>query len=130
MRHNLHSKHVEVQILRILIFTLLAVAFASQALASHLSFAWDAPTTNEDGTPLTDLSGYRVYTCAAEPCTLATAIRLAEVLAPTTALVVPHGRRGFAFVTAFDTSFNESGESNVIPFDTLRPASPGRMRVQ
>jgi hypothetical protein len=25
------------------------------------SFSWDAPTTNEDGSPLTDLAGYTVY---------------------------------------------------------------------
>ncbi len=26
-----------------------------------VTIAWDAPTTNEDGTPLTDLAGIRVY---------------------------------------------------------------------
>lgn len=26
-----------------------------------VTLSWQAPTTNEDGTPLTDLAGYRVY---------------------------------------------------------------------
>jgi fibronectin type 3 domain-containing protein len=28
---------------------------------SSVTLAWDEPTTNEDGTPLTDLAGYNVY---------------------------------------------------------------------
>ncbi|MBK6348629.1 MAG: fibronectin type III domain-containing protein [Proteobacteria bacterium] len=28
---------------------------------SSASLAWSAPTENEDGSPLTDLAGYRVY---------------------------------------------------------------------
>jgi hypothetical protein len=31
------------------------------AFAGTVSLGWDAPTTNEDGTPLTDLAGYTVY---------------------------------------------------------------------
>ncbi len=26
-----------------------------------MSLAWDAPTTNADGTPLTDLAGFKIY---------------------------------------------------------------------
>ncbi len=38
------------------------VLFLSPAAkAGILDLAWDAPTTNADGTPLTDLWGYRVY---------------------------------------------------------------------
>ena len=34
---------------------------ATAAEAGFLDLAWDAPTTNADGTSLTDLTGYRVY---------------------------------------------------------------------
>ncbi len=29
--------------------------------AARVSLPWTAPTTNQDGTPLTDLAGYQVY---------------------------------------------------------------------
>jgi hypothetical protein len=29
--------------------------------AAHVDLAWQAPTTNEDGSPLSDLAGYLVY---------------------------------------------------------------------
>ncbi len=34
---------------------------ATAAEPGFLDLAWEAPTTNVDGTPLTDLAGYRVY---------------------------------------------------------------------
>ena len=35
--------------------------------AASLSFGWNAPTTNTDGTPLSDLDGYRVYVATSAP---------------------------------------------------------------
>src|SRR4026208_2002987 len=37
------------------------VAGRASVEAASLSVTWTAPTTNANGTPLTDLSGYRVY---------------------------------------------------------------------
>jgi hypothetical protein len=37
--------------------------------AASLSFGWNAPTTNTDGTPLSDLDGYRVYMATTSPPT-------------------------------------------------------------
>src|SRR5688572_16525367 len=37
------------------------VAIGVRAQAASLTFAWTAPVTNADGTPLTDLSSYRLY---------------------------------------------------------------------
>jgi Fibronectin type III domain len=34
---------------------------AVTAFAGTITLAWDAPTTNTDGTPLTDLAGYKIY---------------------------------------------------------------------
>lgn len=34
---------------------------ASAAFATSVTLSWDPPTTNVDGTPLTDLSGYKIY---------------------------------------------------------------------
>jgi hypothetical protein len=38
-----------------------ALIVAATQNASLLTIGWDAPTQNEDGTPLTDLTAYRVY---------------------------------------------------------------------
>jgi hypothetical protein len=39
----------------------LVLLLAPAGQAAVLNPAWDAPTTNADGSPLTDLSGYRLY---------------------------------------------------------------------
>lgn len=74
-----------------------------------------------------DLAGYRVLTCASEPCSLANGVFLAETNATT--LDVPEGS-GFAFVLAFDLSGNVSPISNVVaypiptePTDTTPPGA-------
>ncbi len=88
---------------------------ATAAEAGFLDLAWDAPTANADGTPLTDLAGYRVYwgTSAGSttpPCNTnstsvgnVTTFRLTGLAGGTTYSVR---------VTAVDTSGNESGCSN------------------
>ena len=46
----------------ILGLTLAVILFAvNQSVAGVLDASWTAPTTNVDGTPLTDLGTYRVY---------------------------------------------------------------------
>lgn len=47
--------------LRLSRFAFVWLCIASVANAETLTFVWDAPTTNVDGTPLTDLVGYRFY---------------------------------------------------------------------
>ncbi len=45
------------------------LSLTSAAQAGVLDLAWDAPTTNSDGTALTDLSAYRVYSgTSSAPC--------------------------------------------------------------
>ncbi len=109
--------------------TVIGVGLASAAT----QFAWDAPTTNADGSPLTDLAGYKVYTCAKSVgqtnCNLATGTKIADVTAPATTSPIPQGQ-GYAFVTAVDTSGNESAPSNVVFFDLVGPNSPTNMRTQ
>src|SRR5262245_44191460 len=50
------------RIARVVIFIVVAVVTAlSSAHAASISVTWNAPTTNADGTSLTDLVGYRIY---------------------------------------------------------------------
>ena len=50
-----------------------ALAFAgvvtgvARSDAASVSISWNAPTTNADGTPLTDLANYRIYMGTATP---------------------------------------------------------------
>ena len=101
---------------------------AAPAWAGHRTVSWTAPSTNEDGTPLTDLAGYKLYACPVQPCTKATGAVIAQPT--TTSTPVSHGKQGFLFGTAVDTSGNESAESNVIPFDLLAPGTPSGLGFQ
>lgn len=50
-----------------------------------VNLAWNAPTTNVDGSPLTDLAGYRVYRqLGSAPAVLLAAVGLVTTFADTT----------------------------------------------
>lgn len=100
------------------------------AWAGHRTASWTAPTTNEDGSPLTDLAGYRLYRCPTTPCTRLAGVLIATVAAPATSVAIPHGSQGFLTVTAFDASGNESAEDGSVPFDVLAPGVPGGLEVR
>ena len=104
--------------------------FAAPAWAGHRTASWTAPTTNEDGSPLTDLAGYRLYRCSTTPCTRTTGTLLGTVTAPTTSFSIPHGSQGFLTVTALDRSGNESVENGTAPFDVLAPGVPSSLEVR
>ena len=119
---------------------LLLVAVSLLLLVSPafaVNFAFDWPQTNADGSNLTDLAGGRVYTCAATPCTKATAgaakqtipAPAADPAAGAIATFSLTSGKGFLFATAFDTSGNESAESNVLPFKAVAPESPTLRQV-
>ena len=118
--------------MRRLLLMLGLLVLASPALA--VNFAVDLPQTNADGTNLDDLAGLKVYTCAATPCSKSNGVKTGPDIA--TPADPPAGAiaqfsltsgKGFLFVTAFDTSGNESTESNVLPFNAVAP-SPGTLR--
>lgn len=129
----------------------LLLALASLLLLTSPAFAvslqWDAPTTNADGTPLTDLSFYTVYKCNNSRPTCKKGVagtdydqKSAPILAPTTSsdfsLVPPLDANSKSFfVTATDKTGNESVESVVICYhpgdlanlscaDTVAPSKP------
>jgi hypothetical protein len=95
------------------------VVGALNAEAASLTLSWAAPTTNVDGTPLTDLTGYRVYLGAGmpPPCPDASFGAVASsTTAPTTGDTVAYqvsrlgaGVTYVALISAVDFSGNESG---------------------
>jgi PKD repeat protein len=44
-----------------LIFILIIFFYSATALAASVTLSWNPPTTNIDGTPLTDLAGFKIY---------------------------------------------------------------------
>ena len=78
---------------------------------------WTNPTTNTDGTPLTDLAGHIMY-CGANTATYPITY---DMPVPTQECVtfaeigLPNGVN-FCAVTSYDTSGNESGYSNEVNF--------------
>ena len=45
----------------VLLSILIICSSVLPSFAANVSLSWEAPSTNEDGTPLTDLAGYKIY---------------------------------------------------------------------
>ena len=73
------------------------------------TLSWNAPTTNTDGTPLTDLAGYKVH-MGTSSGNYTTVVDIGNVMTYTVSNLAP-GTYYFV-VTAYDSSSNESSFSN------------------
>ena len=112
---------------------------ADQFANGNSMLLWDAPTTNEDGTPLTDLAGYQLGIFAIDvtpgdpgvsPLGVLNVVNTNAVVSSVTTLaLISEGRYRFA-VLAVDTHNNKSLWSNVLDLDikTRKPKSPGNVR--
>jgi hypothetical protein len=72
---------------------------------------WDPPTTNTNGTPLTDIAGYTAYYGASSE-NYSQSINVDNVA--TYALSLADGATNYVAVTAYDSSGNESDYSNEV----------------
>ena len=99
----------------ILLYILLIIVIslnASPSLSNLVTLSWDAPTTNADGTPLTDLAGYKVY-YGNYSGKYSQNIDVGNV--PTyTVDNLTDGLTYYFSITAYDTSGNESRYSNEV----------------
>jgi len=84
---------------------------AAISFAYDVTLSWDPPTTNIDGTPITDLAGYKVY-YGNSSGTYTSSIDVGNTTTYTITGLQP-GTYYFA-VTAYDTSGNESDYSNEV----------------
>ena len=82
-----------------------------ESASGNATLTWDAPTTNADGTALTDLAGYKVYYGTASG-SYTTTIDAGNVTTYTVGNLFS-GTYYFA-ATAYDTSGNESSYSNEV----------------
>ncbi len=83
-------------------------------LTGTASLTWDAPSTNADGTILTDLAGYKIY-YGTESGNY-TEVRNVENVTTVPIDELPDIQSGIWYfaVTAYDTSGNESDYSNEV----------------
>jgi len=106
--------------------------------------SWNAPTTNADGTPLTDLAGYHVYLGTSAADVIASGPTL-QVAAPSPTPVAGSRvvwscaaiavQQHYTQIAAFDTSGNISVRTPVFPFVvqsvvTVNPAPSAPTNVQ
>jgi len=103
-------------------------------------FTWTPPTTNADGTLLTDLDSYRIY-CGSSTNNYSTSMSvglpptnvLGEVEYPINwVLNVDRTATYYCALTATDTNSNESAYSNevVVPLVGMAPAAPGVFKTK
>jgi hypothetical protein len=121
MSKNAACKHLSLA-------ALLLCAFLLSASPSHASSAilyWDAPTNNEDGTPLTDLDGYWLYYGTSSGY-YSNKVNVGNVATYQLGNLA-EGHTYYFAVTAYDTSGNESTSSYEVsktispPTDTSPP---------
>jgi len=114
----------------ILITLIFIVAFSTYACAkgNTVTLKWDAPTTNSDGTPLTDLAGYKIYYGPAS----GNYVQNIDVGNVTLYTIknLPDGKYFFS-VTAYDTMDNESDYSNEVNtlIDNTAPGIPELLQI-
>jgi hypothetical protein len=92
-----------------------SIVATARVEAASVTVSWLAPTTNADGTQVTDLAGFRVYlatSTSTPPCPSASFF---TVPSPTTTKIITEltaGTMYFTSVTAVDTQGNESACSD------------------
>jgi hypothetical protein len=89
-----------------------AVEMVSVNVLAQLSLSWVAPTENVDGTPLTDLDGYRIY-YGTSSRNYGVPEDIGDIAATSISIEVPSGSY-YVAMTAMDADGNESGYSNEV----------------
>lgn len=87
----------------------------SPGATGSATLAWDAPDTNVDGTPLTNLGGFKVYYGTAPGSY--TSVVTVGLNTSCEIGSLAQGKKYFFAVTAYDSYGNESGYSNEVSKD-------------
>ena len=116
--------------MRISLCVFLGVLVAVAAFGADCTVSWDAPTENEDGTPLTNLAGFNVWTAA--PSTnnesgVPDADDMVKLVSTSSTSIkiedIPKGRTYYA-ITAVTTRGNESELSAFAVDNNTTPSRP------
>ncbi len=111
-KRNLRFQYSLFPLLWILTFALLSLFHVGEVYPGQVSLSWDAPTTNEDGTPLTDLAGYKIY-YGTSSGTYTQNVNVGNV-ATYTVSSLTDGLTYYFAVKAYDTASSESRYSNEV----------------
>lgn len=113
-------------------FAFLLASYSVQA--AEININWQAPTQNVDGSPLTDLAGYKLYIGEdSRDYSIVESIQDAEATSATLTVPIPWLTMGdntvYLAMTALDAEGNESVYSNevtrVLTFtDDIAPGAP------
>ena len=105
----------------IVVVVMMLILSSHNAFSGEAVLTWDYPTTNADGTPLTDLAGFKAYygTASGNYSTVIDAIFATCVTtlpcSTSTFTVTNLSETTYYFaVTAYDTAGNESDFSNEV----------------
>jgi hypothetical protein len=92
--------------------------------AAQVQLQWDAPTTNTDGTPLTDLAGYELH-FGQTSGNYASTVNVGNTTSFSLTSGLVEGQTYYFAVKAYDSSGNKSGFSNevnvTIPETVVQP---------
>ena len=119
-------------LIAISILVLGGLAFALPA-KQGTPLTWTSPTTNNDGTPITNLAGYKVYWKSASSGSYADMqskdvgnVTTVTIQSVTGSATIPY----YFVVTAYNTSGSESGLSNEVRNNVpLAPAAAGSLTI-
>ncbi|MGD0885998.1 MAG: fibronectin type III domain-containing protein, partial [Thermodesulfovibrionales bacterium] len=106
------SHHFLVRILFLLVLTLVIIFLPQNGYSDQATLTWTPPTTNANGTALTDLAGYIVYYGTASG-NYSQNINVGDVTTYTVSNLTAGTTYYFA-VTAYDTAGNQSAYSNQV----------------
>jgi len=97
--------------------------------AEGVTVSWVAPTENTDGTPLTDLAGFRIY-CGADPSSLMLQTSIMNPSIDRYVIESLSAGTWYFAVTALDASGNESNLSDLtsIALDSGQLPTPAPVR--
>lgn len=104
------SVHPLFHVVLVIVFSAMTALLAANVFAGQATLSWTAPTTYSDGTPITQLSGYKVYTGTA-PGIYSQNIDVGNVRSYTLT-GLNDGTTYYFAVTAYDATGAASGFSN------------------
>lgn len=112
-----------------MILSLALNSWAQNVTTASAELSWKAPTTNEDGTPLTDLVGYRVKWGDVQD-TWAQTTDVDQSITSHTIPALARGKVWYFGVSALDMSGNESATTSLgkaffqVTIDVTVPSAP------
>ena len=115
--------------MRTLLITLVLLLITVPVMAASVTLMWEAPTLNEDGSPLTDLAGYRLFRGDVSG-TYPVSVDVGNITIYSWDVGEQEGNTLFFNATAYDTSGNESvynGEVN-LTFPMIAPSPPTNLQ--